>query len=142
MCGMQRNMSENNRISSDQIIGRQPGRMALAGMTIGMLLVVAGTLSPLMGGHVSLYRWIYGIGALLLLVTRIFTPYTGNSIRLKRLYRIESWAALFFCVATFFMFYQPGIMRDWLVFTLAGGAIQVYTSIMIPLVVKKETAKH
>lgn len=139
---MSKNMSENSKISADQIIGRQPGRIALAGMTIGMLLVVAGTLSPLMGGHVSLYRWIYGVGAALLLVTRILTPYTGKSLRLKRLYRIESWAALFFCVATFFMFYQPGIMRDWLVFTLAGGAIQIYTSIMIPLVVKKETAKH
>lgn len=139
---MSKNMSENSKISADQIIGRQPGRIALAGMTIGMLLVVAGTLSPLMGGHVSLYRWIYGAGAALLLVTRILTPYTGKSLRLKRLYRIESWAALFFCVATFFMFYQPGIMRDWLVFTLAGGAIQIYTSIMIPLVVKKETAKH
>lgn len=139
---MSKNMSENSNISADQIIGRQPGRIALAGMTIGMLLVVAGTLSPLMGGHVSLYRWIYGAGAALLLVTRILTPYTGKSLRLKRLYRIESWAALFFCVATFFMFYQPGIMRDWLVFTLAGGAIQIYTSIMIPLVVKKETAKH
>lgn len=137
-------MANKNRETGgvDPVTGKQPSRIALWGMTLGMLLIVAGTLSPLMGGHVSLYRWIYGAGALLLLVIRIFTPYTGKALRLKRLYRIESWAALFFCVATFFMFYQPGIMRDWLVFTLAGGAIQIYTSIMIPLVVKKESAKN
>ncbi len=137
-------MANKNREAGgvDPVTGKQPSRIALWGMTLGMLLIVAGTLSPLMGGHVSLYRWIYGAGALLLLVIRIFTPYTGKALRLKRLYRIESWAALFFCVATFFMFYQPGIMRDWLVFTLAGGAIQIYTSIMIPLVVKKESAKN
>lgn len=137
-------MANKNREAGgvDPVTGKQPSRIALWGMTLGMLLIVAGTLSPLMGGHVSLYRWIYGAGALLLLVIRIFTPYTGKALRIKRLYRIESWAALFFCVATFFMFYQPGIMRDWLVFTLAGGAIQIYTSIMIPLVVKKESAKN
>lgn len=137
-------MANKNRETGgvDPVTGKLPSRIALWGMTLGMLLIVAGTLSPLMGGHVSLYRWIYGAGALLLLVIRIFTPYTGKALRLKRLYRIESWAALFFCVATFFMFYQPGIMRDWLVFTLAGGAIQIYTSIMIPLVVKKESAKN
>lgn len=133
-------VEKNNGI--DPLTGKQPSRIALWGMTVGMLLIVAGTLSPLIGGHVSVYRWIYGAGAALLLVIRIFTPYTGSLLRLKRLYRIESWSALFFCVAAFFMFYQPGIMRDWLVFTLAGGAIQIYTSIMIPLVVKKESAKH
>lgn len=136
-------MSKNRTdIKVDPVTGKQPSRIALMGMTLGMLLIVAGTLSPLLGGHVSLYRWIYGAGALILLIIRIFTPYTGKALRLKRLYRIESWAALFFCVAAFFMFYQPGIMRDWLVFTLAGGAIQIYTSIMIPLVVKKESAKN
>lgn len=136
-------MSKNRTdINVDPVTGKQPSRIALMGMTLGMLLIVAGTLSPLLGGHVSLYRWIYGTGALILLIIRIFTPYTGKALRLKRLYRIESWAALFFCVAAFFMFYQPGIMRDWLVFTLAGGAIQIYTSIMIPLVVKKESAKN
>lgn len=139
---MANNSKENRNNGFDPLTGRQPSRLALAGMTVGMLLVVAGTLSPLMGGHVSLYRWIYGAGALILLISRIMSPYTGTSLRLKRLYRIESWAAIFFCVATFFMFYQPEIMRDWLVFTLAGGAVQIYTSIMIPLVVKKESKKH
>lgn len=129
-----------NQIEND-ITGRQPKPIMLLCTTIGLLLIVAGTLMPLFG-VTEVYRWIYAAGALLLLLSRIFSPYTGSVIRIKRLYRIEAWSALFFCVAAFFMFYQPGIMRDWLAFTLAGGVIQIYTSIMIPRVVAIENKKR
>ena len=129
-----------NQIEND-ITGRQPKPIMLLCTTIGLLLIVAGTLMPLFG-VTEAYRWIYAAGALLLLLSRIFSPYTGSVIRIKRLYLIEAWSALFFCVAAFFMFYQPGIMRDWLAFTLAGGVIQIYTSIMIPRVVAIENKKR
>lgn len=124
----------------DPVIGKQPGRLALWGITIGLLLIVAGTLMPLLGNTVT-FKWIYVAGAAILLISRVFSPYTGKVERIKRLYRIESWSALFFCVAVFFMFYEHGTMRDWLAFTMAGGAIQIYTSIMIPRTVAKETGK-
>ena len=73
----------------------------------------------------------------MLLIGRIFSSYKGDNLRLKRLYRIESWSAIFFCVAVFFMFYERAGARDWLAFTLAGGAIQIYTSIMIPRTIAK-----
>lgn len=60
------------------------------------------------------------------------------SLRLKRLYRLETWSALFFCVGTFFIFYDRAGVSDWLAFTLAGGAVQAYTSIMIPRAMRKE----
>lgn len=128
------------KVNSKDIVGRQPKAWTLWGITIGLLLIVAGTLMPLMGNAVT-FRWIYASGAFILLVSRIFSPYTGNEIRIKRLYRIEAWSALFFCVATFFMFYGHGTMRDWLGFTMAGGAIQVYTSIMIPYTLNKINRK-
>ena len=53
-------MNNNEKRGVDPVTGKQPGRLALLGLTVGMLLIVAGTLSPLMGGHVTLYRWIYG----------------------------------------------------------------------------------
>ena len=109
----------------------------LWGVTCGLLLVGAGTLMPLFG-NTEAYRWIYCAGALVLVLSRIFAPYTGEVIRIKRLYRIEGWSALFFCVGGFFMFYPHGTMRDWLAFTMAGGAIQIYTSFMIPRTVAKE----
>lgn len=108
-------------------------------ITIGMLLVAAGTVMPLLmqGTGSDLYKYVYGGGALILLFGRIFTTYKGDNLRLKRLYRIEGWSAIFFCVAVFFMFYEDASSRDWIAFTLAGGAIQIYTSIMIPRTIAK-----
>lgn len=122
-----------------EILGEQPAKIWLILATVGMLLIVVGTLLPLFGNYFygSAYKYIYSAGALLLLVCRLFTKYTGKHERVRRLYRLEAWSAIFFCVASFFMFYEPNAARDWLAFTLAGGAVLVYTSIMIPLTVKR-----
>lgn len=107
-------------------------------ITIGMLLIAAGTVMPLlMQDGSDLFKYVYGGGAVMLLIGRIFTSYKGDNVRLKRLYRIEGWSAIFFCVAVFFMIYEGANARDWLAFTLAGGAIQIYTSIMIPRTIAK-----
>jgi hypothetical protein len=65
-------------------------------------------------------------------------PYTGKHPRIRRLYRIESWSGIFFCVAAFFLFYNGEYTRDSWAFTLAGGVLLVFTTIAIPRVVKKE----
>lgn len=119
---------------------KQPNPIFLWCITLGMILIAIGTVMPLivMDPSSETFKYIYGVGAILLLIGRLFTPYKGNHIRLKRLYRIETWSAIFFCVALFFMFYEGANARDWLAFTLAGGAIQIYTSIMIPRTIAKE----
>lgn len=119
---------------------KQPNPIFLWCITLGMALIAIGTVMPLivMDPSSETFKYIYGVGAILLLIGRLFTPYKGNHIRLKRLYRIETWSAIFFCVALFFMFYEGANARDWLAFTLAGGAIQIYTSIMIPRTIAKE----
>lgn len=126
-------------MNTSDILGKQPSRIWLILTTLGMLLIVVGTLLPVFGNffYGSAYKYVYTSGAALLLICRIFTKYTGKHDRIRRLYRLESWSAIFFCVAAFFMFYEPLAARDWLAFTLAGGAVQVYTSIMIPLTVKR-----
>jgi len=118
---------------------RQPGSLMLWLVTLGMLLVAAGTVIPLftIGSGSVVYKYVYAVGAVSLLVGRIFSAYKGDNIRIKRLYRIETWSAIFFCVAVFFMFYEGAGARDWLAFTLAGGVIQIYTSIMIPRTIAK-----
>lgn len=112
--------------------------------TVGLLLIAAGTLIPILNGNATLYRdmaptfkFIFAAGALVLLVARIFSSYKGKVLRLKRLHRIEIWSALFFCTAAFFLFYEADTTRNWLAFTLAGAAIQVYTSFMIPRTMRK-----
>jgi uncharacterized membrane protein len=113
-------------------------------MTVAMLLIVAGTLIPLLTQLRSgdWFKYVYAAGAVLLLIARIFTPYKGDNLRVKRLYRIESWSAIFFCVAAFFLFYDTTSLRDWLAFTLAGGCIQTYASIMIPRALAKDDKKR
>ncbi len=68
-------------------------------ITIGMLLIAAGTVMPLlMQDGSDLFKYVYGGGAVMLLIGRIFTSYKGDNVRLKRLYRIEGWSAIFFYV--------------------------------------------
>lgn len=138
---MGKNIKGNDKanVSKDSEIIITSNTVFLWMITIGMLLVAAGTVMPLLmqGTGSDLYKYVYGGGALMLLIGRIFTSYKGDNLRLKRLYRIEGWSAIFFCVAVFFMFYEDASSRDWIAFTLAGGAIQIYTSIMIPRTIAK-----
>lgn len=127
---------------------KQSSQFFLALISIGLLLIMAGTLMPLFGimksfsSGAETFKYVYAIGAGLLLIGRIFSPYKGDNFRVKRLSRIEFWSALFFCVAVFFMFYNQAGQTDWLAFTLAGGILQIYTSIMIPRTLAKEQKQN
>lgn len=131
-------------MSYDEVAGPKPRPVWNILVTVGLLMIAAGTLIPIFQGHDTLYRdlppafkYIYSAGALILLVSRICNGYKGKVLRLKRLHRIEVWSALFFCVAAFFLFYEKDTTRNWLAFTLAGAGIQVFTSFMIPRVMRK-----
>ncbi len=118
-----------------------PESKALTAVIAGaLLLIVAGTAMPLLHTGGAVYRYLYGAGALILLVSRLLSPYRGDSLRVKRLCRIEAWSGIMFSACTFFMFYKDAGPMDWLAFTLAGGVIQIYTSIMIPRAKERETA--
>ncbi len=130
---------DNNKNATQPEITVTSNTVFLWFITIGMLLIAAGTVMPLLMQDATndLFKYVYGGGAVMLIIGRLFTAYKGDNVRLKRLYRIETWSAIFFCVAVFFMFYEGAGTRDWLAFTLAGGAIQIYTSIMIPRTIAK-----
>jgi len=132
------------KVSLEYVAGPKANPVWNIAVTIGLLLIAAGTLIPLLNGHDTLYRnmpdtfkYIYSAGAAVLLIARLFSTYKGKVLRLKRLRRIEIWRALFFCVAAFFLFYETDTTRNWLAFTLAGAAIQAYTSFMIPRTMRK-----
>lgn len=105
-------------------------------VTVGMVLIVIGVLMPVLGYSILVARWIFCAGAVVNILGRIYVKYTGDNIRIKRLFRLEFWSAVFFCASGFFQFYSPHT-SDWLAFVLAGGAILVYTSIMIPRLARK-----
>lgn len=114
---------------------------AMLATIIGLILVMAGTALPLLRLDSEIYRYIFSTGAILVVVGRLFMPYKGPSLRIKRLCRLEVWSGLFFCAAAFFMFWKGAGPTDWIAFTLAGAAIQIYTSIMIPRTRRKEESK-
>lgn len=129
--------------AKEEIIGPRPKQFWLVLSTVGLLLIVVGAFLPILQHDTTIaqmpptFRYIYAAGAVLLLVSRLFSPYKGTDIRVKRLYRIEAWSSIFFCVGAFFLFYDTTSSRDWLAFTLAGGAIQIYASVMIPRAINK-----
>lgn len=115
--------------------------MAAVGAPMALLVIFLATLVPflLMDNEVAreAFPYVYSAGALALLLVRLFTPFKGTDLKLKGWHRIESWTAIIFCVAAFFLFYNPHQLRDWLAFTLAGAVLQAITSIAIPAREKK-----
>lgn len=135
-------MAEQKTYTLDELTGRQPATWAVVLATAGLLGIFAGVLLPLLDarffhGALGWWKYVYAAGALCFLAAKFFTPYTGIHPRVKRLYRIESWSAIFFCVAAFFLFYNGNMTRDSWAFTLAGAALLAFTTIAIPRTVKK-----
>lgn len=136
-------------MTASDITGTPPRRTWVWLATISLLAVVAGILMPIIHFMVyhtpiqsPLYKFIYSAGALVLLIARIMTSYNGKNARIKRLVRLETWSSAMFCVAAFFLFYnKEESTRDWIAFTLAGGALLTYTSIMIPIALRREMKK-
>lgn len=101
-----------------------------------LLLVLLATAAPFFFSDEPLamsgYRYVYGGGALLLLLSRLFDGRSSDDFRLKRLYRLDVAVALLFLAGTAVLFWPGMALRDWVAFTLAGAALQAYTSIAIP----------
>jgi hypothetical protein len=157
-------MNETN-YTLDDLQGKAPRVWTVVLATLGLLIIAVGTLLPIFSiklatpsfdqepnfwmNAAGYWKYVYAVGALCFLIGKLFAPYSGKHPRIKRLYRIEAWSAVFFCVAAAFLFLSDydktgewGLsMRDVWAFTLAGGALLIFTSIAIPYVIKKEL-KH
>lgn len=131
----------------EEMTGRPHPTLLVVLATVGLLTIAAGTLLPILNVKiaptaVTWWKYVYAAGAFCFLVGKLFCPYTGEHPRIKRLYRIEAWSAVFFCVAAFFLFWSHDTMRDVWAFTLAGGALLIFTTIAIPRVVRKELKRN
>lgn len=137
----------SSRYTLDELQGRAPSIWMVLMATIGLLGIAVAIALPIINVHRGmpyggygtshLWKYIFAGGALLFLAAKLFTPYTGTHPRIKRLYRIEAWSAVFFCVAAIFAFYDGTTTRDVWAFTLAGGAILIFTTLAIPYRIKK-----
>ena len=135
---------DNKTYTLDELTGRPPRTWAVIIALIGLIAIAVASLMPVFnvqagaGTAGDWWKYLYSAGALLFLAGKLCSPYTGKHIRIRGLYRIEAWSAIFFCVAAFFLFYNGQTTRDSFAFTLAGGALLVFTTIAIPSTTRKE----
>lgn len=124
--------------------------------TFGLLLIAAAMLGPFVSymSHpdwIAWFKWVYAAGALIFTMARLVSVSDPqDSLRLRRLRRLEFWAGVAFCIGAFFWFYNENkyadffyvgplaILRDTVLFSLAGAAIQVIASWMITFRQNKE----
>ena len=109
------------------------GAAALLLSTIGLLAIMTAAFLPLVHVGQTSMRYVYAAGALVLLIGRVIAPRVKDApLRLRRLLHVEVWTALVFVAGAVFLFLPSAGTKDWLAFTLAGGFLTLYTSIMIP----------
>lgn len=109
--------------------------------SLALLIILIATALPILGVDGDTFRYLYTAGAALALVARLLTPRLPKSapIRARRLQRIEVWTAIIFCAGAFFVwYYKHTAPNDWVAFTLAGGILQLYTSIALPRALSKK----
>lgn len=123
----------------------------------GLILVAVGLAAPFTdltnGDYIRFFKWIYAPGALIFTIARIVgSTDPDESLRLRRLRRMEFWAGIAFCIGAFFWFYNEhhyasllpfGVgamlyLRDTVYFSLAGALIQVISVFAISRRIKKE----
>lgn len=121
-----------------------------------MCIIAAGLIIPLFNlfdtDLVATCKWVFTTGAFLFVIARAATASrTDGSVKVRRLRRLEFWGATCFAVAAFFWFYNSAklaglpfgtgtlaLLRDTILFSLAGAMIQVVASWLIYFREKKE----
>lgn len=122
--------------------------------TAGLLLVLVSMMAPffggLLGGSMMWAKWVYAAGALTYTVARVINVNApGDSLRLRRLRRMEFWAGMCFVVGGAFWFYKLqyysafaagplAVMRQTVAFTMAGAVLQIVAGWMISARMRKE----
>lgn len=120
----------------------------------GLLLVLFAMMTPfigsVLGNPISWGKWVYTAGALVYTVARVVNVNApGDSLRLRRLRRLEFWAGMCFIIGAAFWFYKLqyysglfsgplAVMRQTVAFTMAGAVIQIVASWMIAAQMKKQ----
>ena len=131
-------------------------RLAEHTATFGLLLVCVALIVPFFNpanlGMVSIFKWVYGSGALIFTIARVVAVNDPtDSTRLRRLRRLEFWAGIAFMIGAFFWFYEENhlsafgpyvgvlaILRNTIMFSLVGAVIQLIASWMIVGQTRKE----
>lgn len=148
----------NKKVSGKGDNGERKSRKAIeAAATFGLILIVVGLAAPFTdltnSDYIHFFKWIYSPGAFIFIVARIVgSADPDESMRLRRIRRLEFWAGVSFCIGVFFWFYNEDrysqilsmssgtmtVLRETIYFTLVGAVIQVLAVVFIGNRMKKE----
>lgn len=113
-------------------------------LSLALLMLFVPALLPLFDMEGEWMIYVYTAGAILAVLSRVLqrAAYRKDKsipLRVRRLKHIEFWSSMCYLVSAYFRvsdpyYYHP---ENWIAFLLAGAALQVYTSFMIPYQLKK-----
>ena len=109
-------------------------------LSLFMIVILVMALLPILKINWVAARYIFAVGAVGILVVKILDRYKGDSLRIKRLYRMGRISGLCYCVSAFFMFWADS-PQDWIAFLMAGAILQIYVSYMGARAQKKAAEK-
>lgn len=117
-------------------------------LAIGLFLPVFDLFSV---QRLSIFKWIFTAGALTFVAGKCIPKLPKDtSIRLRRMYRLEFWAGICFCVGAFFWFFNEmkfsgvfgigslTIIHDTILYAMSGAVVEVIAVWMIYFREKKE----
>ena len=112
-------------------------------LCLSMTILMAAAVVPLFITPMPEWqRWLLAAGALGTLVAQFFIPSPSGNFRIKRLSRMNVWAALVYCVAAYCRFSSNFEMqRSWVAFLLAGAVLQIYATLMLSRLTSKKDEK-
>ena len=134
-------------------------RLVESTATFGLILICVALLVPFFNPTdfhlVRIFKWVYAAGALIFVIARVVNVADpSDSVRMKRLRRLEFWAGVAFVMAAAFWFYEEShlaslgqyvgvlaILRDTIMFSLVGAVIQIIASWLIVSQARKEKKK-
>ncbi|MDE5875041.1 MAG: hypothetical protein K2M10_00120 [Muribaculaceae bacterium] len=126
--------------------------------TFGLILICVALIVPFFNptdfALLSAFKWVYSAGALVFVVARVVNVSDPDeSMRLKRLRRLEFWAGIAFVMAASFWFYEEShlaalgpwvgvlaVLRNTIMFSLVGAVIQIIASWLIVSQSRKQAA--
>ena len=105
-------------------------------LMLGMLVILALALLPLLNVAEPWMRWAFAAAAIVVLAVRVAQAVRlgdCDNLRIRRLYRINIVSALMFC-ASAVMFWNKGQTEwstNWVAFLMAGAALMMYVGFAI-----------
>jgi len=106
-------------------------------------LLIAAVVPIFITSMPSWQRYLLAAGAAGTLVAQFFIPSPSDELRIKRLSRMNVWAAIVYCVAAYCLFSSSFDMRrSWVAFLLAGAVLQIYSTFMLSKLTSGKTSKN